>query len=90
MVKDASRRPRPKVATGKSARYNTNSGGSYKGKSGTKSPTGNRPVPQVAKDTPRFPGPPGPVKRSIRHTPMPAPNRKAGSGKSRAEGGGSY
>lgn len=71
-------RPRPKVAAGKSPRYNTSSG-SYSGKRGSKSPTGSRPTPNVAKNTPRSDGVPGATKPAIRNTPMPAPKQRWGT-----------
>lgn len=69
--------PVPSVATGKKPKYDTSSGRAYEGKRGTKTPTGNRPVPSVAIDTPTPSTPPGPVKKAIKHTPMGTPKRDA-------------
>jgi len=71
-------RPRPKVAAGKSPRFNTSSG-SYSGRRGTKTPTGSRPTPNVAKNSPRSDGVPGGGRVATRPTSMPAPKEKWGT-----------
>lgn len=85
------KRTTPRVAKGKSPSFNNDSMGGYSGSRGTKTPTGNRPVPSVPADHPPTATVPGPVKAPIRRTSMPTPNRDAtSSNKGRANGGGSY
>jgi hypothetical protein len=84
-------RSTPRVAKGKSPSYDNDSMGGYDGVRGTKVPHGDRPVPNVARNHPPTPTVPGKVKKPIKHTPMPTPNRDANKAlKGRAGGGGSY
>jgi len=72
----AKSRPVPRVPKTGSPTFR-NGGGSYAGTRATKSPEGPRPVPKVARNTPSVPSPPGAVKRPIKHTSMPRPNKAA-------------
>lgn len=73
------KRPTPRVAKGKSPRYNTSSG-SFSGTRGTKTPTGSRPVPPVAKNRTPSVATPGATKPAIKNTSMPAPKQAATTG----------
>jgi hypothetical protein len=84
-------RPVPSVAKGKSPNYDTNSMGGYDGVRGTKTPSGNRPIPTVAVNHPPTATVPGKVKKAIKHTPMPTPKINANRAlKGRAGGAGGY
>jgi hypothetical protein len=84
-------RSTPRVAKGESPSFNNDSMGGYDGVRGTKAPSGNRPVPTVARNHPPTATTPGKVKKAIKHTPMGAPKRDANRAlKGRAGGGGSY
>lgn len=65
------KRPVPSVAgTGKNP---SPSSPMYSGQRGTKSPTGSRPTPSVAKNTPVSPTVGRSIRRTPKHTSMPAP-----------------
>jgi hypothetical protein len=89
MSKTIGKRPKPSVP-GPSSQFNTNSMGGYKGKSGSKSPTGSRPRPTVPMDHPSGPPPMVASKRAVKHTSMPSPNRKSHTGAGKKTGGGGY
>ena len=79
-------RPRPKVAMPKSRPSYTGPDRSYPGTSASKSPSGSRPVPSVAKSgmgSPHGGKPPG-NRRATKVTPMPAP-KKAQNTRSRGK-----
>lgn len=85
-----SKLPRPHVQANRGS-----DDGSYKGVLGTKSPTGSRPVPTIARDDPHDImaaniANAAPVKVPIEHTPMPAPSMKRLSKAPKSEGGGKY
>lgn len=87
------KRPTPTIATGKKPSYDTDphGGTDHSRESATKSPTGSRPDPGILNLThPPAATVPGPVKKPIKHTPMPTPNRDRGTNRGKAEGGGSY
>lgn len=68
--------------------YNGTDDGSYAGVEGTKSPTGDRHVPAVAKSELPPVSAQSPVKTPIRHTPMPAPKQRWGErGGGKSHGG---
>lgn len=76
----------PKVATGPSPKFQKPSG-SYEGTAGNKPPTGNRPVPSVAKNTAPGPKSKNKSKPAVPHTPMGTPKNDALTGRSKAHGG---
>jgi hypothetical protein len=65
----------------------TNKGGSMN----TKSPTGSRPTPTISNlEHAPTPVTPGATKAPIKHTSMPAENKRRLTGAPKSEGGGSY
>lgn len=93
MADTVGKRPTPSIARGKgSSSWDTDkTGGTDKNReSHTKTPTGNRPVPGIPAHHPPTPTVPGAVKRPIKHTSMPTPNKDRLTGASKQEGGGGY
>lgn len=83
------KRPRPKVAGSRGTNQWSGPGISrYKGTSENKSPTGNRPVPRVPRHTPRPESKAADGSRGNRAMSMPAPKRRATTGRSKRLGGG--
>lgn len=76
MAKTTGKRPRPTVARNHSAKFNTDNTGRAPGSSNSRTPTGSRPTPRVAKN--RIPSStlPGATRRAISRFPMPTPLRK--------------
>jgi hypothetical protein len=67
--------------------YSGSDSGKVKGSRNTKTPTGARPVPQVAHSSLPPTNVPGPVKAPIKRKGMPTPKMDAGRNKPRQEGG---
>lgn len=70
------KRPKPTVARDHSPKFNTNNTGRAPGKSGTKTPTGSRPVPKVAKNSPNPPSAGNAGRPAAKVTKMPAPKTR--------------
>lgn len=84
MSKITGKRPKPTVAKDHSPSFNTNNTGRHPGVRAGKTPTGSRPVPKVAKNTPREPSAPGGGKKAPSTMSMPRPKTnwaKRGGGK---------
>jgi hypothetical protein len=94
MPKDPTgKRPTPTIATGKGNSWDTDphGGTDHSRKSATKSPTGSRPDPGILNlEHAPVATVPGPVKKPIKHTGMPTPNKDRTTGAPKSEGGGSY
>jgi len=86
------KRPTPGIPSGKGNRWDTDphGGTTSGGESHTKTPTGSRPVPGVPRHTPPHATVPGAMKAPIKHTPMPAENKRRLTGAPKSEGGGGY
>jgi len=80
------------IPKGKGNKWDTDpyGGTNPDGETHTKSPTGSRPTPAIPRPTPQPAATPGAVKAPIKHTSMPAPNKKRLTSAPKNEGGGSY
>ena len=84
------KRPRgPGIAAGVgSASSSRHAGDDYTGTTGTKTPTGNRPVPPIPADHAPPPKAKNAARPAAKHTPMPVPPKYHRTDKAHGGGGG--